>query len=234
MTAISSLPYRWSPPRPSVAHRRISRVSPHNCYVEFVSASPSVASLGAAAPGVRTTCESQLEYHVALCAAYGPGVVSIEEQLPKVGIHSRGRARYHSLDFRVTTSSGLRRGLAVKHTRGRGFAELLQDLPAIRRAVVPTLVDRLFLVTERNLCPIKVHNAELFHGARRVEPEIDAALAGHVETMTTPMSIADMLLAAGLPGQFFAAVRAIHWGLLDLCTPEKIVPTTMVRPRGQT
>lgn len=223
MTTISHPRYTWAPPKPSVAQRRVSRVSPRNCFAEFVYGPP---------PGVRITCQGQLEYHVALCAAYRPGVVSIEEQLEPVRFRRRDHAPMHWLDFRVTMRSGLRIGMAVKHTRSPEYAQFLEDLPAIKSAVVPTLVDTLCRVTEQNICPVDLHNAKLFHAARRPEPHIDAVLGQYVSTMGGPSKITDMLAAAGLPGEVGAAARAIHAGLLDTCLKERITNSTLVCPGG--
>lgn len=223
MITMSHQRHTWAPPKPSVAHRRISRVSPRNCFVEFVYGPP---------PGVRVTCEGQLEYHAALCAAYRPGVVSIEEQLEPVRFRRAGHARMHWLDFRVTMRSGLRIGMAVKHTHSKEYPQFLQDLPAIASAVVPTLVDKLCRVTEQNICPVELYNAKLFHASCRPEPHMDAVLGQYVSGMHGPGTIAGMLAAAGLPGEVGAAARAIHAGLLDTCLNERITSSTMVRPGG--
>lgn len=223
MSPITHSHYTWSPPKPSVAHRRFSRVSPRNCYVEFVYGPP---------PGVRITCQGQLEYHAALCAAYRPGVVSIEEQLEPVRFRRGGDAPMHWLDFRVIMRSGLRIGMAVKHTGSDDYEQFLEDLPAIRTAVVPTLVDKLCRVTEQNICPVELHNAKLFHAARHPEPHVDAVLGQYVSAMRGPSTITDMLAAAGLHGEVHAAARAIHAGLLDTCLKERITASTIVRPGG--
>lgn len=215
--------YRWEPPAPSRASRRISRVSDSRCFVEFVYGPP---------PGVRINCESQLEYHVALCAAYRQDVVWIEEQLPPVVFRDGRHVKRHYLDLRVTLKNGRRHGLAVKHTASRNYPKFVAELQMIRKSLVPSVIDELYLVTEEHICPVDLHNAKLFHATRRPEPEIDGALGCLIANMGHPMSIADLLRLVGMPGQMPAVARALRLGALVLCAKEKISELSVVR-RGE-
>lgn len=216
--------YCWEPPSPSRASRRMSRVSHSRCSIEFVYGPP---------PGVRITCESQLEYHVVLCAAYRQDVVGIEEQLPPVAYHDGRRVKHHYLDLRVTLKNRRRHGLTVKHTGSRDYLEFKAVLPKIRAALVPSVIDELYLVTEEHICPVELHNAKLFHATRRPEPVGDAALALQIANMPHPMSIAELLRLVGMPGQMPAVARAIRLGALELCAKEKISVQTLVQRRGE-
>ena len=228
MHLLNDKTYRWRPPEPSAAQRQVSRASARSVFVEFVYGPP---------PGVRIVCESQLEYRCVLCAAYRPDTADIEEQLGPIPYRKpNGRNGHHYLDFRVTLTSGRRIGMAVKSRkaiRDRKFAEFTAELRAVSAAAVPTVIDELCLVTEHNINPLDLHNAQIFHAARMADPADDEHLAECVARMSGAQPITQLCRSAGLErGGLAAAARAIRAGRLEMCRRERLAETTLVRKGG--
>lgn len=173
---------------------------------------------------------SLLEHDSALCLIYSPGFYDLEEQLAALPFTKPGgKPSVHFFDFRLTQTSGRRICISVKREKVALTAEYQANFEAIRTAAVGNICDAAITVTERNIHPITLHNAKLFHAARKPEPEIDAFVEECVKSVSAPVRISDFLKQSGLGGKgFFSVARAIRSGHAKQFTPEKITGNSLI------
>jgi len=185
--------YSWELPAPSRAQRSIPRASTHHFVGELVSGKGA---------GQRQQFESLLEYRVSICALYYPGVVDVEEQVGPVTVQMpNGRLKRHFLDLRVHFIDGLRWGIAVKPQERAEKYEFQEEMALVRAAAVPGLVDRVSIVTEANICRIRLANAELMHASRFPDPEVDERLADFCSRLEVPMMVSESPTEPALAGE---------------------------------
>ena len=139
----------------------------------------------------------------------------------------------HHFDFRFTTKGGQRICISVKPERIAQTHVYQVTIGAVKKAAIGNICDAVATVTERNISPVELHNAELYHAARKPEPVIDALVVEGLARLEAPVSINRFLEDIGLSGRgFFSVARAIRYGHARLFTPEKIRGKTLIE-RGE-
>ena len=167
---------------------------------------------------------SMYEHNAALCFIYRPDFLDIEEQLASLPfVLPNGTKSEHFFDFRVTFTCGRRVCISVKPERIAQTYEYRAKMDCIKRAAIGNICDDVRTVTERNIDPIELHNAKLFHSARDPEAELDARVIAALQMVTGPVRICDFLAEIGHEGVGFRSVaRAIRFGQAKLFNREKI------------
>lgn len=114
---------------------------------------------------------------------------------------------HHYLDYRATFENGLRIGIAVKPSRLAARHGFRTRMPAIVHAAVPTVVDKVVVVTERHIHPAEFDNTLLFHAACRPVHEEDKV----IEDLRAPIMVRHLLDEGPHDGMtLFGVARAIH------------------------
>ncbi|SDY37287.1 hypothetical protein SAMN05444340_106185 [Citreimonas salinaria] len=176
--------------------------------------------------------ESHTEKLTALVMLARPDVVHLESQIPFGWRDQAGQEKTHTFDLRVTYVDGKRVALFVKNSREAAKAEFRAETLLIASQVTPDFADRVSLVTEKNLDPIEVYNAELLHSVRIPDPEADAAVRRVVAETSGAVKIENIVSAAGCSGRgFLATVRMIRTHDLELVARERIEREALVRRR---
>ena len=173
---------------------------------------------------------SYTEFKTAICLIYRDDFADTEEQLATLPFnHPKGATSEHFFDFRFTTKGGQKICISVKPERIAKTYVYQATIDAVKNAAIGNICDAVATVTERNISPIELHNAELYHAARKPEPEIDAIVVDGLAQLETTMPINDFLEGIGLSGRgFFSVARAIRAGHARLFTPEKIRGKTLI------
>jgi len=173
---------------------------------------------------------SLYEHNAALCFIYRPDFLDIEEQLASLPfVLPNGKPSEHFFDFRVTFKGGRRVCISVKPERIAQTYMYRTTIACIRQAAIGNICDDVRTVTERNINPVELHNAKLFHSARDPEPALDAYVLECLRSLEGPIGIADFLTSIGVAGEGFRSVaRAIRFGNAKLFGPHKITGRTMI------
>lgn len=176
--------------------------------------------------------ESHTEKIVALVMLARRGVVGLENQIPFPWTKLNGATATHFFDFRVSLTDGSRVALIVKNARKAAKAEFVAEMSCLASQVTSDFADRVALITEEDLDPIEVHNAELIHSVRLADLEADTAVRTVVAELTGTAKIRDISVASGLSGRgFLAVVRMIGKHELELEAHDRIDPDVLVRRR---
>lgn len=174
--------------------------------------------------------ESHTEMQIAQVLLSRPDVAAVENQVPFAWLGEDGIGRTHFFDFRVTHRDGERTAIMVKAGRRLSSARFMQEARRIAGQVTPGFADRVRLMTERDLDPVELHNAELLHGVREADPEADAAARRVVSTLTGAARVGDLVAATGREGRGWRAVcRPIRSRELALVRRERIANEALVR-----
>lgn len=173
---------------------------------------------------------SHLEKNAALCLIYCTGLVDIEEQLAGLPFTlPSGQPSTHHFDYRITLQGGRSICISVKPEHFAVTYEYRSTIALVTKAAVGNICDDVKTITERNIHPIKLHNAKLFHSARHPEPPLDQVVNEELKKVGNPTTIDDFLGRIGLSGHGFRSVaRAIHSDQARLFAPEKIRGTTLI------
>ena len=176
--------------------------------------------------------ESHTEKLTALVMLARPNVVHLENQIPFQWQDWTSQSHTHFFDLRVTYVDGERVALVVKNSRKAAEASFRAETLLIAKQVTPAFADRVALVTEKNLDPVEVYNAELLASVRIPDPEADAAVRRVIAEISGAVKIEDVVSAAGCSGRgFLATVRMIRSHDLELVARERIEPEAFVRRR---
>lgn len=107
---------------------------------------------------------SYTEFKAAICLIYRDDFADIEEQLAALPFnHPRGSTSEHYFDFRFTTKGGQKICISVKPERIAKTFVYKATIGAVKNAAIGNICDAVATVTERNISPIELHNAELYH-----------------------------------------------------------------------
>lgn len=176
--------------------------------------------------------ESHTEKQVALVMLARRDVVHLENQVPMAWRDRAGKGRTHFFDFRVSMRDGTRILMIVKNSKKAADPEFRMDVRCLASRVRPDVGDRVTLITERDLNPIEVHNAQLIHSVRQPDPEPDAAVRRVIAGTSGPVKISDVVDASGWPGRGFrSVVRLIRTHEIELAEYRRIEPESLVRRR---
>lgn len=173
---------------------------------------------------------SLTEFRAGICLIYRDDFADIEEQLAALPFnHPNGSPSVHYFDFRFTTKGGQRICISVKPERIAKTYMYTATINAVKTAAAGNICDAVATVTERNINPIQLHNAQLFHAARNPEPALDTEIIEALKMLDGPVSIDHFLADIGIFGRgFFSVARAIRFGHARLFMPEKIRGKTLI------
>ena len=170
-------------PAPSRAARNVSTASKGHFTGHLVAGD---------GPGRVIQVESHLEMKTALVLLARPDVADLEEQVLFEWADEHGEVRTHFFDFRASMRGGARIAIAVKPRQRLESGRFLDTIQAIASQVTPDFADHVHVFTEASIDPVELHNAELFHGLRRPDPEADAAARATVAALTGAAVLKDL------------------------------------------
>jgi hypothetical protein len=174
--------------------------------------------------------QSHTEMLTALVMLARREVVCLENQVEFGWVDVDGKRSTHYFDFRVTLRDGRRIALVVKWSTKARKPEFKEKTALIASQVPSAFADEVLVVTERDLDPIEVHNAELIYAVRLPDPDFDAAARRVIQCLAGAAKIGDLVAATGHEGQGFRAiVRLIRAHELELVAHERITYETLVR-----
>ena len=173
--------------------------------------------------GVRLGLESHLEKNAALLLLASSSTHDLTGQVSFDWYDEYGEYHTHYIDFVATQDNGRVVGFAVRPME-RVSDEYKVKLARIREQGIHLCAfDDLVLFTEQDVCPVALHNAELFHAVRRPDCFADPVMqdvAGASVGVTTIGALVDQ---SGLEGMGFrAAARLIKSGHLQMVRYERI------------
>lgn len=161
----SAMEEPFRPPLPSAATRKLP----------LRSKSSNRGSLVNPATGVVTDYHSVPERNTLLVTLARRDVLNVHEQPPAVEFRDiDGKLHHHTFDFLVHLTSGRKVAVAVKPYDVAARKNLMATLQAIAAQLPAGFADEVKLITERNLHPDDVYNAELIQSVRtHPNPESD-------------------------------------------------------------
>lgn len=179
---------------------------------------------------------SLVEHDAALCLIYQPNFLDIEEQLAALPfILPNGDASRHFFDYRVTTTSLRRTCISVKRECEAKTFKYQAMIEQVKKAAIGNICDDVKTITERNIHPITLHNAKLFHAARDPQPSVDDVVFAQLANVASPVQIAEFLEKAGIGGSGFHSVaRAIRFKRIHLLAAERITGRAFIVNRAAT
>jgi len=208
-------------------HSRATRAIPKKSPFHFVG---QMTFLNANGKSQAMEYNSLLEYHVAICSRYRPDVVDVEEQIAPIMVrHGTVRATPYWFDLRLTHRNGQRTAISVKPQRKAERHVFRAKMEAVARVATMEAANRVCVATERNVDPIELANAKLFHAARHPDPYMDKKVTVKLASLTEPMSIRDFLGACNIGSTgFWSVIRLIHSGAAKVLAVERITPRTII------
>lgn len=170
------------------------------------------------------------EYRAALCLIYRPDFLDLEEQLaPLYFSLPNGKPSKHFFDFRLTQKGGRRICISVKREWVANTYKYRSLIKCVQEAACGNICDAVITITERNIHPIRLQHAELFHAARDPEPELDQDIIAKLRKHTGPVSINEFLTESKIGGKgFFSVARAIRFGHAKLFSFENITGKALI------
>lgn len=178
--------------------------------------------------------ESNTELRVALVTIARPDVVDLENQVPFEWVKPDGKTVTHHFDFRVLMADGKRRAIMVKSEYRRQQPKVQLELAEIAAQVTSDFADEVVVMTERDIDPIELFNAEMMHEMRRPDLEADAGARRAMGELVASAQIQDLVDEIGLGARGFrAVVRLIRSHELELINKVRIAHEAYVRRRIQ-
>jgi len=176
--------------------------------------------------------ESHLEMNCALVLSARREVVELREQVAFHWIDEVGRNRTHFFDFLVTLRDGSRIAIFVKPMRLSKKRKFVSEVRQIVPQMRSDFADRVVLMTDCDINPVELYNAELLHSVRLADPDIDCIAEAAVANLQGAVTVADLVKAIAIPGQGFrAVVRLVRNHILELVQNERITPDALLRRR---
>lgn len=213
------------PPLPSRAQRNIPLASKGHCTIHAV--------LGQGA-GVRINAESWTEYRNMLLLNARPDVAEIREQV----IFEYGSGKKpssHVFDLVAEFHDGRIVAYTVKPevrlVSGRFLKEMREVAWWVREK---RFADDVRLITEEDLDPVELHNAQIIAAVRGQQPEVDAEVIAIAKTAQQGRSLRDLTRETGRGADGYRALlRLVRDGVLRLEQRERITPMTLVAWSGE-
>ncbi|TGU93231.1 hypothetical protein EN794_032775 [Mesorhizobium sp. M00.F.Ca.ET.151.01.1.1] len=211
--------YKFTPPRGSIASH-------------FPQTRSTISMRGAlVAHGRAIVFESDLERkHALVLLASGQTADLIEQPKSLKFIDFEGREFSHTFDFAWILKDG-RRAFVYSKPEERVAGRKLDALVEHMRGQVPQHVaDGIVLMTERDITPTAVFNAELLHAARRSgNPVVEKLVLGHCSAEARPVPIGTLVtLFGGGRVSFRPIIRLVAEGLLCAMGPGRLDYDTLV------
>lgn len=174
--------------------------------------------------------ESNTEMKIGVVLAMRPDVVDLESQVKFECKHPvSGDRKHHFFDFRVHKRNGDRVAVMVKRGAKRSCPKFLAEAQEIADQVTSSFADDVALMTEKNICPVELHNATFLDGLKEVDPEADSLFRRAMRGIRGARQIHDIVSEVGLRGRGFRAVgRLLRRGEFVLQGRERITPEAFV------
>lgn len=206
-------------PLASRAERNVPLASTAHCTLQSV--------LGQDA-GTRFQSESLLEYRHKLVLNSRPDIADMREQV---------RFRYGRLDQRevvfdimVTKTGGRRIVYSVKPERRLQSGRHIAEMQAVTWWVLERdFADEVCILTEADLDPVELHNAQIYAAVREADPEVDAAARVLVAGLIGERKLRDLTedLGQGARG-YRALLRLLRDRVLRCLDNARITPEAFV------
>lgn len=210
-------------PAPSLAARKVSGASKAHFTGRMVIPDTEAPA------GRILLSESKLEISWTIYLLSLPEVETVIEQVPVIWIDDDGARRTKYFDLVIVFRNGRRVACEVKPEVRLASGRVRRELRKIAAQIHGEFND-VRLLTDKQLCPEAVFNAELFFGMREADPEADAAACKVVNALAGAATLSDLRVAIGLGGRGLRAlVRLIAAGRLRLCGEGRIHPSRLVR-----
>ncbi|MDE4276779.1 hypothetical protein PXK58_20925 [Phaeobacter gallaeciensis] len=183
-------------------------------------------------PGRITQIESHHELKACLCLAVRPETDEIYEQVGFKWYDEDGELHTHYFDFVVVQTDGEVFAYSVRPSYGVTDAFFEEMCRISDQARTEGFVTDVRLVTEEDLDPVALFNAELLHSIREEDPEADAAARKTVREMEGIETLETLrdITGCGAMG-FRALIRLIRSRNLQLVSYERISPKSQVFKR---
>lgn len=173
--------------------------------------------------GVVVETESYLELNWCLCLLSREETVSLVEQVAFEWHDRDGEWRTHYFDMVVTQRDHRAIAYTVKPEAKvtDGFQREVAWIAA--QARTSGFASDVRLLSDTDLDPVELHNAQLLHGLRVPDPEADTAAVSVFNAMSGVSTLADLSVRIGLDARGFRAlIRLIRSHHLHLVHHEKI------------
>jgi len=181
-------------------------------------------------PGRLIQLDSELEYKVALLLSVQPDLVDLREQVRFNWHDQDGKPHKHFFDFVTTCKTGQRTGVMVKEAKRLRSERLQREIRMIGAQAVAGFVDRVIVVTQRDINPVDLHNAKLLHEVRHPDPEADRAAEEATIGMVGAATIADLVAMTKMGSRGFRALaRLIRKRAVVLIDHEVVAYGSLVR-----
>lgn len=179
--------------------------------------------------GVVVQTESHLELSWCLCLLSREETVSLVEQVAFEWHDRDGEWHTHYFDIYVKQADGSAIAYTVK-PEARTNDDFLRDIAWVAaQARASGFARDVRLLSDTDLDPVELHNAQLLHGLRAPDPEADTAAVAVFNGMTGISTLADLSARIGLDARGFRAlIRLVRSHHLHLVHHEKINHTTEV------
>ena len=222
-------PSGFTPPLPSTADRSVAVSSKAHFCGHVVIGDGSGRGAISGIPARIVLVESHLELCWCLCLALHRDITDLREQVAFEWFDEDGVYHTHFFDLLVTRTDGSRIACAIRPAAQAGghFAQQLCRIAAQVRA--SRFAADVRLLTERDIDPVKLHNAWVLHGVRISDPLADAAAAEVLAGMSGSAALAELTarIGAGVSG-FRALLRFVRSGHLRLVHDERITSASRV------
>lgn len=183
-------------------------------------------------PGRLIQLDSYLEYNTALILSVQPDLADLRDQVCFSWFDKASKSHNHFFDFVTTSTTGEKTAVMVKEASRLNSERLQREIEMISAQAVPNFVDRVVVVTQRDIDPIVLHNAKLLHEVRHADADADADQAAKAMTSSLigAASMADLTAAINMGSRGFRAiVRLIRSRCLQPLHHEILSYETMVR-----
>lgn len=175
-------------------------------------------------PGFRQGTESHLETNATLLLSCRRNTLELIEQVAFDWYDEHGECHTHYIDLvAVTTPDRLPIGFAVRPW-ARASDEYIVKLARIKeQAQEQGFLDDFRLFTEDDVCPVELHNAQLFHSVRRPDCFADPVAQDIARASSGIVTVDALVEQSQLAGiGFRAVVRLIRSGHLQMVRYERI------------
>ncbi|SIO39463.1 hypothetical protein SAMN05444722_1860 [Rhodovulum sp. ES.010] len=181
-------------------------------------------------PGRVLLFESHLEMQTALILMARPDVRDLRDQVEVSWTDERGEDCSHYFDFLATMVNGNRIAIAVKASKYLD-SEFLEKISAAAAEAVPEIADKVRVFTERDLDPVEVHNAALFHSVRHPDPEADTVAVAVTSDLVGAARLDELTDEIGMGARGLRAlIRQVARHRLHLARHERITPWSLIKP----
>lgn len=224
------LPFRL--PRKSQAERQVASASNSHCTAFAVMGDGD---------GVRFQCESKLELDTLYILNARHDIVWIREQANFYcdPVKKTGR---HVFDFMATLRNGRRIAFSVKPEsrlswRRKGQLpgeDFITELQTVAYHVqLQNFADDVRLVTEEDLDPVDLYNAEVIAAVREPDPEADQRALDLTRDLIGSRTIRDLARDIGMAGRGNSAIlRLVRTGTLIGQPGRRLTPNALVTRKG--